>query len=79
MEIMEKYGFYKADWKTIYSMEMHRQNQFNIKLPWCSHPKHSPAKLDKVKRGLGGGNVLRCGGSLDCCQIPEEKFTDVTP
>lgn len=39
---------------------------------WCTH-KHSPVPAAWV---VGGGNKLRCGGDLEKCQVPPEKFDD---
>ena len=78
MELVEKCGFYKEHWETIHSNEMSRINQSNIKFPWCSHPKHSPATKETVTSRVGGANILTCGGSFAGCHILE-KFDDVIP
>lgn len=38
-------------------------------VPWCSHPESSVTH-DNATGVIGGGNLLRCGGDLDKCQVP---------
>ncbi len=52
-----------------------RQAATIARMPWCSHPKHSP--VDRViATGLGGGNRLGCGGDLDKCPLTEAQRLD---
>lgn len=48
-----------------------------VQVPYCIH-KHSPFEEYVAKRGvIGGAGVLRCGGDLARCQVPQEKQRDV--
>ena len=39
-------------------------------LDYCSHP-HSKAPLHLVRGVIGGDKLLKCGGDLAACQVPE--------
>jgi hypothetical protein len=47
-----------------------------VRIPWCGH-KHSPAEKQMVGSVIGVAGILRCGGDLEKCQVPKEKFADV--
>lgn len=48
-----------------------------LKLPWCSHPKHSPVDIEDAKRMLGGGTLLKCQGDSDKCPLSADQFVDM--
>lgn len=45
---------------------------------WCKHPKHSPVD-EKFARGggPGSGTALKCGGKMERCEIPPERYQDM--
>lgn len=79
---METCGFYREHRKGFASNEVHSHMQQEAAtvshIPWCSHPKHSPAELAYVTSVIGGARVLQCGGDFSKCQIPSDKFTDIS-
>jgi len=42
-----------------------------IKVPYCTHAA-SPVPLDAAQHSLGDGSLLKCGGYVRRCPLPEE-------
>jgi hypothetical protein len=80
--VLETCGFFRTDRIQFRSQEIQPTMQSHSaptrEIPWCSHPKHSPADLALVTKVVAGGSILRCGGDFARCQIAPEKFEDVT-
>lgn len=70
--------YFRKDSRTIQSDEkLSHQQTPHVQVRrtfWCTH-KHSPV-LTATARTFGGGSMLKCGGDLEKCQVPPEKFDD---
>lgn len=68
--------YFHKDSRTIKSNEKHSHQQISntsvLRIFWRTH-KHSPVKDPWV---VGGAKMLRCGGDLEKCQVPPDKFDD---
>lgn len=71
--------FYQEEINKFRSREIRNDGQAAplqvTRAPWCSH-KHSPVSKFVAVKCLGGGNLLKCSGSLDNCLIPLESRGD---
>jgi hypothetical protein len=64
--------FYNLGVQHRISKEINSNHQASLnttKTPWCSH-NDSPVTLEQTNV-IGGAFLLRCGGDLDKCQLPE--------
>jgi hypothetical protein len=50
--------------------------EMHADVPVCDH-KHSPAPRHIAPKVIGGGDLLKCGGDLDKCQVPLDVRGDV--
>ena len=46
------------------------ESHHEIKVPYCTHAQ-SPVTLETAQHGLGEGRILKCGGSIRRCPLPE--------
>lgn len=71
--------FYKEEVKRTRSQELRNDGQAApiqvIHRSWCEH-KHTPVPKIAAK-SLGGGNLLKCVGSLENCSVPSENRGDI--
>lgn len=76
---MSSCPFYKEEVKRTRSQELRNDGQAApvqvIRTSWCEH-KHTPVPKIAAK-GLGGGNLLNCGGSLADCLVPFKSRGDI--
>lgn len=81
MNLIERCAFYAQEKLSFTSREVTPHQQAAaasvVMLPYCKHPKHSPARLVDVKGRIGGANILTCGGDFGKCPIAEMDFMDV--
>ena len=79
---MELCSFYKEIETWIKSEEIRPRSQNDgdrrVVIPWCDHPKHSPALRKVVVLTLAGARQLQCGGDLMRCQVPAADFGNIT-
>jgi hypothetical protein len=77
---MEECLYYHVHTRQLENDEVHSHQQsiegVTQRIPWCSH-KFSPAKKTHVTSVYGGAGLLQCGGNLEKCQVPKEKFLDI--
>jgi hypothetical protein len=69
---MEKCPYYAIFRQSLESKEIWRDMQQRVQIvsiPYCEHAD-SPAPLDHVRRVIGGGRILQCGGDTTKCQLP---------
>jgi hypothetical protein len=72
-----KCPFYKIHYYMLKSREIGRvgQTDFPQEVPYCHHPKHSPAPLRLVMNAM---NVhLECGGDTTNCPLTPEQLVDL--
>ena len=55
------------------SADRQRQPPSRAGVPWCSHDE-SPVTPDDANSVLGGGRLLKCGGRVKDCQIPQDRL-----
>lgn len=77
---MAECRFYKVETRHIESKEIRADRQrdvITVRLPWCSHPKHSPVPREIATGTVGGAHHLRCEGSLAKCPLSPDQLKDV--
>lgn len=68
--------YYQQDRRSIASNAMHGRGgkAALVVVPYCTH-HYSPFPL-KDSHGMGAALALRCGGDLEACQVPPDKFDE---
>ena len=78
---MAECEYYKEDLIAIPSREIRRDRNGPApsvaRIPWCTHPKHSPVDEKTAYGTVGAGNKLECEGDRGKCRLSTEQFEDV--
>ena len=78
---MAECKYYQEDLIVIPSREISSDRQGPpssvTRIPWCTHPRHSPLDEKTAYSTVGAGNKLDCKGDCNNCKLSAEQFEDV--
>ena len=78
---MAEWEYYKEDLIAIPSrgirQDRHGPPPSVARIPWCTHPNHSPVDEKTAYGTVGGGIKLECEGDCGKCRLSAKQFEDV--